>query len=82
MVFGVKGDRALILGDRSSEKRKGDRSFIFNYSSLEIRKGDRSFILGNRSRSCWRCRSCWKKLEWRSLLWEKIRSAIALVAKN
>ncbi|MEG4169820.1 MULTISPECIES: hypothetical protein [unclassified Microcoleus] len=24
-VFGVKGDRSFILGDRSSETRKGDR---------------------------------------------------------
>ncbi|MEG3971548.1 hypothetical protein QUA00_28600 [Microcoleus sp. T2B6] len=25
LVFGVKGDRSFILGDRSSETRKGDR---------------------------------------------------------
>ncbi|MEG3928114.1 hypothetical protein [Microcoleus sp. D3_18a_C4] len=24
-VFGVRGDRTFILGDRSSERRKGDR---------------------------------------------------------
>jgi hypothetical protein len=46
---------------------KGDRL-------LEATKGDRSFILGDRS--------CWKKSEGRSLLWEKRRSAIALVGKN
>ncbi|MEG3840679.1 hypothetical protein [Microcoleus sp. herbarium14] len=26
LVFGAKGDRSFILGDRSSETRKGDRS--------------------------------------------------------
>ncbi|WP_333155641.1 hypothetical protein [Microcoleus sp. B9-D4] len=25
LVFGVRGDRSFILGDRSSETRKGDR---------------------------------------------------------
>ncbi|WP_293339433.1 hypothetical protein [Microcoleus sp. CAWBG58] len=35
MVFGAKGDRSFILGDRSSETTKGDRS-SYNHRSIGI----------------------------------------------